>query len=81
MLTLVPPESTVTMYTKTVECKNSREDPSLVWWDWHVVEHSAGDSEVLAEGVSWRSAEEAHACADAVIQVLRTAQEKREDKS
>ncbi|MBI4815517.1 MAG: hypothetical protein HY791_04640 [Deltaproteobacteria bacterium] len=43
--------------------KDNRE---LGWWDWIVLD-SNGES--VAEGVSWRSGEEAKACAEAVARL------------
>lgn len=51
-------------YALEVTPKDNRE---LGWWDWIVLD-SNGES--VAEGVSWRSGEEAKACAEAVARVL-----------
>ncbi|MBI2376591.1 MAG: hypothetical protein HYV07_21525 [Deltaproteobacteria bacterium] len=37
------------------------------WWEWDV---AGDDGDSVAEGVSWRSEDEAKACAEAVARVL-----------
>ena len=50
-------------------------DSDLRWWEWIVVgRDEEGRPEPLAEGVSYRSLDEAKACAEAVARVLSSSQ-------
>ncbi|MBI4822426.1 MAG: hypothetical protein HY791_39565 [Deltaproteobacteria bacterium] len=58
-------------YALEVTPKDNRElgppEDLVRWWDWIVLD---ANGESVAAGVSWRSGEEAKACAEAVARVL-----------